>query len=139
MNMEFQIKGSCQCGQLTYKLFEKPKMVLACHCTECQKLATSPFSVTAIVASSAIEFTGELKEWSRSADSGNTNTAKFCPGCGNRIYHFNPDDSDTIKLKLKPVNLTESDIFEPTAHVWVCEKLSWYQIPEGVKVFEQQP
>lgn len=139
MNMEFPIKGSCQCGQLTYKLFEKPKMVLACHCTECQKLATSPFSVTAIVASSAIEFTGELKEWSRSADSGNTNTAKFCPGCGNRIYHFNPDDSDTIKLKLKPVNLTESDIFEPTAHVWVCEKLSWYQIPEGVKVFEQQP
>ncbi len=114
-------------------------MVLACHCTECQKLSTSPFSVTAIVNSSAIEFVGELKEWSRVADSGNKNTAKFCYACGNRIYHFNPDDSETIKLKLKPVNLVNPEIFEPVAHVWVCEKLSWYHIPEGTKVFEKQP
>ena len=75
--MKFPIEGSCQCGQLTYKLFEKPTMVLACHCTECQKLSTSPFSVTAIIASTAIEFKGELKEWSRSSDSGNKNNAKF--------------------------------------------------------------
>ena len=137
--MNYPIEGSCQCGQLTYRLFEKPKMVLACHCTECQKLSSSPFSITAIIESSAIEFSGELKEWSRSADSGNKNNAKFCPECGNRVYHFNPDDSETIKLKLKPVNLTNSEIFEPSAHVWTCEKLSWYRIPEGVKVFDKQP
>jgi len=137
--MNFPIEGSCQCGQLTYKLFEKPKMVLACHCTECQKLSTSPFSVTAMVAATAIEFKGELNEWSRDSDSGNKNNAKFCPSCGNRVYHYNPADSETIKLKLKPVNLEKAEIFEPTVHVWVCEKLSWYQIPEGVKVFEKQP
>lgn len=137
--MNFPIEGSCQCGQLTYKLFEKPKMVLACHCTECQKLSTSPFSVTAIVAATDIEFKGKLNEWSRDSDSGNKNNAKFCPSCGNRVYHYNPADSETIKLKLKPVNLEKAEIFEPTVHVWVCEKLSWYQIPEGVKVFEKQP
>lgn len=137
--MEYPIEGSCQCGQVTYKLFERPKMVLACHCTECQKLATSPFSVTAIVATNSIEFQGEMKEWSRLADSGNKNNAKFCPACGNRIYHYNPDDSETIKLKLKPVNLSDSSIFEPSAHVWVSEKLDWYQIPDGVKDFEHQP
>lgn len=137
--MEFPIEGSCQCGQLTYKLFEKPKMVLACHCKECQKLSTSPFSITAIIASTAIEFKGELKEWSRSSDSGNKNSAKFCPTCGNRVYHYNPADSETIKLKLKPVNLADAEIFKPSVHVWVCEKLNWYQIPEGVKVIEKQP
>jgi len=137
--MEFPIKGSCQCGQLTYKLFEKPKMVLACHCTECQKLSTSPFSVTAVVASTAIEFKGDLNEWCRDTDSGNKNHAKFCPTCGNRIYHYNPADPATIKLKLKPINLEDSQIFEPSAHVWVCEKLNWYQIPKDVEVFEKQP
>jgi len=137
--MVFPIKGSCQCGQVTYKLFEKPKVVMACHCTECQKLSTSPFSVTAVVASSAIEFDGEITEWSRKADSGNKNNAAFCPNCGNRIYHYNPDDSATIKLKLKPINLIDDELFKPTAHVWVCEKLTWYQIPEGVKVFDKQP
>ncbi|TPH17314.1 GFA family protein [Litorilituus lipolyticus] len=137
--MKFPIEGACQCGQLTYKLFEPPKLVLACHCTECQKLSSSPFSVTAVIDSSAIEFEGILKEWSRSSDSGNRNNAKFCPTCGNRVYHYNPEDKQTIKLKLKPIHLSDASIFEPSVHVWVSEKLSWYQIPDGVKVVEKQP
>lgn len=137
--MQYPIQGACQCGQLTYKLYEKPKVVLACHCTECQKLSTSAFSITAVVKSSDIEFEGELKSWSRIAESGNTNTAKFCSGCGNRVYHFNPADSDTLKLKLKPVNIEQDNIFEPTAHVWISEKLSWYEIPEGIKSFDKMP
>lgn len=137
--MEYPIEGSCQCGQVTYKLSEPPKAVVACHCTECQKMSTSPFSITAVVATGAIEFHGDLKEWSRVADSGNKNCAKFCPDCGNRVYHYNPDDMETIKLKLKPVNLSDDSIFAPTAHIWVSEKQSWYQIPEGVKVFDKQP
>lgn len=137
--MGYQVEGSCQCGQLTYTLREKPKMVIACHCQECQKLATAPFSVTALVSNDAIEFRGELKEWSRSSDSGNTNSAKFCPGCGNRVYHFNPDDVSILKLKLKPVGLEDQTLFEPTAHVWVSEKQDWYTIPDGVKVFDKQP
>jgi hypothetical protein len=139
VQMNYPIEGSCQCGQVTYKLHEAPKMVVACHCTECQKLATGPFSVTAVVDSGAIEFTGELNEWSRVADSGNTNIASFCPRCGTRIYHYNPGDPATLKLKLKPVNMADDTIFEPTAHVWVSKKLSWCQIPEGVKVFDNQP
>ncbi len=137
--MDYPIEASCQCGQLSYRLLTAPKMVLACHCRECQKLSTSPFSVTAIVDAKAIEFDGELKEWSRQADSGNSNAAKFCPGCGNRIYHYNPAEPETIKLKLKPVGLADDTLFEPTAHVWVSEKLDWYQLPEGVKSFAKQP
>ncbi|HBC3375494.1 TPA: GFA family protein [Vibrio parahaemolyticus] len=137
--MKYPIEGSCQCGQVQYKLYEAPKKVFACHCTECQKLATSPFSVTAIVSADRIEFSGKLKEWGRSSDSGNRNHAKFCPDCGNRIYHFNPEDLSTIKLKLKPVNLQDASVFEPEAHIWVSEKVNWYQIPEGVKSYPKQP
>ena len=137
--MKFPIEGACQCGQLTYQLFDKPKAVWACHCTECQKLSTSAFSVTAIISATAIKFSGKLNEWSRTADSGNKNNAKFCPNCGNRVYHYNPEDSETVKLKLKPVNLKDHGIFEPSVHVWVGEKLNWTQIPAGVEVFEKQP
>lgn len=137
--MEYPIEGSCQCGQVTYKLHEAPAMVFACHCNECQKMSTSPFSVTAVVPAHAIEFAGELSEWGRVADSGNKNYAKFCPQCGNRIYHYNPDDPSTVKLKLKPVDLSDDTIFEPKVHVWVSKKQSWYRIPDGVKVFDEQP
>lgn len=137
--MSYLVEGACQCGQVSYKLHQPPKMVLACHCIECQKLSTSPFSVTAIVAMEDIEISGELKEWARLAESGNKNFAKFCPDCGNRVYHYNPDDQSTLKLKLKASSPNDHSVFEPTAHVWVSEKQDWYQIPEGVKTYDKQP
>lgn len=137
--MENTITGSCQCGQLTYQLFSPPKVVMACHCTECQKLSTSPFSVTALINANDIKFSGELKEWSRGADSGNTVNCKFCPHCGNRVYHYNPDDMATIKLKLQPQNLVNAELFKPSVHVWISEKLSWFKLPDDVKAFDKQP
>lgn len=127
--MNYPIYGACQCGQVSYELLNKPKRVFACHCTECQKLATGPYSVTAVVNTSDIVFKGEMREWSRVADSGNSNNAKFCGGCGNRIYHYNPDDMSLIKLKLKPVNLEDDKVFAPIEHVWTDKKLSWCELP----------
>ncbi|MDX1504558.1 MAG: GFA family protein [Spongiibacter sp.] len=137
--MHYPVTASCQCGQVSYELRQPPQAVIACHCTECQKLATGPFSVTAVVAASDISFSGTMKEWSRAADSGNLNHALFCPECGNRIYHVNPAAPDTLKLKLKPVNAEDNSLWEPTVHIWVSEKQPWYPLPEGVPTVAQQP
>ncbi len=133
----YPISGSCQCGNVTYQLLAPPKMILACHCKECQKLSTSAFSITALVATDSVLFSGELREWQRYAESGNKNFAKFCPSCGNRIFHFNPDKPEMIKLK--PANLTDTRLIQPELHIWVSEKQDWFQIPEGVKTCEGQP
>ncbi len=136
-NIQYPIKGSCQCGEVTYELLAPPLMVAACHCKECQKLSTSAFSITAMVNTDSVKFKGEMKDWSRNSDSGNISAAKFCPSCGNRIYHFNPNEPD--KIKLKPSNLSDTRIINPTVHVWVSEKQDWFQIPDGVKTFDKQP
>lgn len=133
----YPIRGACQCGGVTYQLLAPPKMVVACHCKECQKLSTSAFSITAMVDANDLIFEGEMKDWSRPADSGNISAAKLCPTCGNRIYHYDPKQPQAIKLK--PSNLEDTRIIEPTIHVWTSEKQSWYQIPEGVKQVERQP
>lgn len=135
--MSYPINGACQCGGVTYQLLSEPQMVVACHCKECQKLSTSAFSITAMVIADQVRFEGEMADWSRQADSGNISAAKFCPGCGNRIYHYNPAEPD--KIKLKPSNLSDTSIIKPVAHVWVSEKQDWYTIPEGVRVFDKQP
>lgn len=135
--MKYPIDGSCQCGGVTYQLLSAPLMVLACHCKECQKLSTSAFSLTAVVDADQLEFEGEMAEWQRTADSGNISAAMFCPTCGNRIYHYNPDQPQ--KIKLKPANLSDTRILAPDAHIWVSQKQDWYSIPEGVKVYDRQP
>jgi hypothetical protein len=136
-DITYPIKGACQCGGVTYELFEPPIMVAACHCKECQKLSTSAFSITATVNSSSVKFQGVMKEWSRPADSGNISAAKFCPSCSNRLYHYNPKQPE--KLKLKPSTLFDTRIIQPTMHIWTSEKQDWYQIPDGVKICEKQP
>ena len=136
-DVTYPIDGSCQCGKIAYQLLEPPLLVVACHCKQCQKLSTSAFSITAVVNVESVKFSGDLKEWQRLADSGNKNYAKFCPNCGNRIYHFDPDRPDTIKLK--PSNLSDTRILNPSAHLWVSEKQAWIQIPDDVKQFDRQP
>lgn len=90
-----------------------------------------------MVNASAIKFEGEMREWSRVADSGNISTAKLCTTCGNHMYHFNPNDPS--KIFLKPSTLADTSVINPTIHVWVSEKQDWYSIPEGAIVFETQP
>jgi hypothetical protein len=90
-----------------------------------------------MVNARSVEFSGELSTWSRTADSGNISTAKFCPTCGNHIYHLNSNHPD--KIMLKPSSLADTSMVKPTIHVWVREKQDWYTIPEGVAVFETQP
>jgi hypothetical protein len=136
-NIQYPIKGSCQCGEVTYELLEAPLMVVACHCKACQKLSTSAFSITAMVKTDSVKFNGVMKDWRRKADSGNISAAKFCPSCGNRIYHYDPNEPD--KLKLKPSTLSDTRVINPSAHVWISEKQDWFKIPEGVKTFEYQP
>ncbi|WP_408622862.1 GFA family protein [Celerinatantimonas yamalensis] len=115
-----------------------PTLVIVCHCTECQKLSTGPFSTTAVVAVDKIEFSGTLKEWERIAESSRRNWAVFYPESGNRMYHFHPDHPSTIKLKLKTIYLDDASLFEPHAHIWISEKVNWYKIPEGVRTFPKQ-
>ncbi len=137
--MQYPITGSCQCGQVTYTLLEKPAMVFACHCNECQILSTSNYSITSVIDADKIQFEGQMKDWSRKAESGNTSAAKFCPECGNRLYHFNPAEPDKLKLKLKPAIPADCLDFKPQAHIWTCQKMDWFTIPDDVKQVEKQP
>ncbi|MDF2180840.1 GFA family protein [Neptuniibacter sp. CAU 1671] len=133
----YPIEGSCQCGNIRLRLLRAPKLIACCHCRECQKLSTSAFSITAVVDACDVEIEGELKHWERKAESGNTIAAKFCPHCGNRIYHYHPDKPDVIRLK--PTYLEDTRFIQPTAHIWVSEKQDWFTLPEDVPCYPKQP
>ena len=133
--IHYPIDGACQCGKITYKVHAPPLWVGVCHCKECQKLSSSAFSVTLVFSSDSFEVRGEESQWERLADNGNRNIAHFCPTCGNRIYHSNPDEPEYIRLKGGGA-LSDQRIVKPTAHVWTSEKQDWVDIPEGVDQYE---
>ena len=130
--------GQCQCGDIKYRLTSPFIKQIVCHCTECQKLSATSFSITALLEKSAFELIkGKLKVYSRQADSGATVDNYFCGNCGNRIYHQNPNNPQV--LRVKPGTLEQTDVIQPTVHVWLQSKQDWVVIPEGVEQYYTQP
>jgi hypothetical protein len=136
--MKRPASGSCQCGNVKYEVTEAPLTTVACHCKDCQKLSTSAFSLTMILNRSGFKIlSGELKRWKRPTAAGGTAVCWFCPNCGNRIFHENPEMPNLIRLK--PGTLEDTSVLEPQAHVWTCREQRWLSRFTDLPKFERQP
>ena len=135
---EYPLKGSCNCGYIRYEVTEPFAIQVACHCTQCQKHTQSAFSLGGMLRPEAFRLvSGKLKSWTKTAESGNRFECWFCPECGNRIYHGNPDPQGFLRVKLG--TLDDTSVINPQVHAWVKYKQDWYEIPPGVTTFETQP
>ena len=116
--------GSCQCGDITYKLLDDPLALYACHCSACQKQSSSAFGMSMWMHRDQVEFTsGKLKYWSTSGESGLEKVCAFCGICGTRIYHAT-EDGDNI-LSMKAGSLDDTSWLNPTCHLWAKRMQPW--------------
>ena len=130
--------GGCNCGQVRYEIKPTTPKLVVCHCTSCQKQSASAFGMAMIVPSADVELTaGELKKWTRTADSGNIQDTFFCGNCGTRIWHGDKDKEDMLKVRVGALD-TPVDISQ-AIHIWTDSKLPGVFLPEGVKSFPQNP
>jgi hypothetical protein len=69
--MKLPQTGGCQCGALRYEITQAPQLVYTCHCTDCQRITSSAFSMALVLPAEAFQlFKGEPQEIQRTADSG---------------------------------------------------------------------
>jgi hypothetical protein len=130
VDVTLPLTGSCQCGNITYVATQAPLASLACHCTECQKLSSSVYSTALVFKTEGITFEGEFAKWERTSASGRRNIAYFCPTCGNRIYHFDPDMPEVTRLKSG--TLDSGPIPAVQVNQWLASKPDWVPIGDDV-------
>ena len=131
------MKGSCQCGQVRYEINGKPLGLGFCYCSECQKMSTGIGTYSMMVPRAAFnKLCGSLKTWERLADSGNRNVGHFCPDCGVRIYHENPE-VDYIRLKAGTLDNARDLI--PHAIAYLKRKPKWVPMAESILGFDGMP
>jgi hypothetical protein len=134
--MKFPQTGGCQCGALRYEITKAPRMVYTCHCTDCQRLTSSAFSMAIVVAPEAFRFTqGEPRPLQKTADSGRVVTRWVCPQCGSWICSAPKPGSANVRAG----TLDDTTWLLPTAHFWTRSKQPWIALPEGSRSFETQP
>ena len=136
--MKFPLTGGCQCGKLRYEIMEAPRLVCSCHCTDCQKITSSAFSMAVVVTEDAFHLTaGEPHLVQRLADSGRMTTRWVCSDCGTWLTGT-PRMGGVLRL-VRAGTLDDTSWLRATVHFWTRSKQPWVTLPDGDRKFETQP
>ncbi|ATE67210.1 aldehyde-activating protein [Rhizorhabdus dicambivorans] len=131
--------GGCRCGQVRIRISAPPLLTSACHCTGCQTMSASAFSLSvsvpedgfAVVAGEPVVggLHGEVRHF-------------FCGHC--KTWMFTRPPPGAAFINVRPSILDWHGWFVPFAEFWLSEKLPWAVTPavhgfEGFPPMEQFP
>lgn len=117
--LTFPVEGACMCGRVRMRVSAPPIMTMACHCTGCQKMSASAFSLTALVPTEAFEVvSGETQIGALHGAS----PYVHCAHCLNWLYTA-PQGMPFVNVR--PVLFDAPAWSTPFAETCVSEKLPW--------------
>jgi hypothetical protein len=134
-----RIDGGCHCGKLRYEAEIDPQKVGVCHCTDCQALTGSAFSMFVPVPSAAFRMvSGQPKVYVKTAESGAKRAQAFCADCGTRIYACAAvDDPQAFNVRVGTVRQRAE--LSPKVQLWCRSALPWTQDLAAVDKVATQP
>ena len=125
----------CSCGALTLTLPEPSRLVVACHCLDCQRRTGAPFGVGAFYPADAVVVSGISKEFTRYAASGGKVHNYFCPNCGSTIY-WRADNLPSM-IGVAVGAFADPNYPAPVRSIFELTKHGWVQMNEAVEHFQQ--
>lgn len=126
-------EGACRCGQVRFRVHGAPIITMACHCTGCQRLTASAFSLSSLYPASSLEVMegepviGGLHGATRHF---------FCPHCKSWLF-TRPNGLDDL-VNVRATMLDNASTFTPFVETCTSEALPWVKTP-AVHSFETFP
>ena len=112
--------GGCRCGRVRLMVSAPPLLTMACHCTGCQRMSSSAFSLSAAIPADGFAVTagepviGGLHGATRHY---------FCGYCLSWLF-TRPEGFDQF-VNLRPTMLDDRAWSTPFIETWTSEKLPW--------------
>lgn len=134
-----KIDGGCHCGYLSYEAEIDPAEVGICHCTDCQRLTGSAFSIFVFAGRASFRLLGgQPKIYVKTAESGSKRAQAFCPECGSRIY-ASAAVADPERFNLRVGTISQRRELRPQRQLWCRSALDWVMDLSSVEQVEKQP
>lgn len=114
------LTGTCRCARVAFEAHCPPVMTLACHCSGCQKMSASAFSLTSLLPADQFVVTqgspviGGLHGATRQY---------FCPHCLTWLF-TRPAGLDAF-VGVRSSLLENPERYRPFMETWTREKLPW--------------
>ncbi|MDP3276721.1 MAG: GFA family protein [Deltaproteobacteria bacterium] len=117
------LTGACHCGRVRVHMPSASAGVVACHCSDCQKLHGNFFAML-VAEQTSVQWEGaEHITWYRSSPA---NERGFCTHCGSRLAK-RPVEGSRIMVSAGLFALAPSRAV--IKNVWLEHKPTWYQAP----------
>lgn len=128
--------GACLCGEVRFSLTGEPVGSRLCWCRDCQHIAGNG-TANAMFPSSAIEVTGPVADYLRTADSGNQVRRRFCAKCGSHLFADSSGRPGLTVVRLG--TLDDPSSITPTANIWAASAPAWACLDAALESFDAQP
>jgi hypothetical protein len=125
--------GGCRCGQVRFRVMGKPVITMACHCTGCQRMSASAFSLSALYTSD--RFAVVQGEPVIGGLHGPTRHF-FCPHCMSWLF-TRPEGLDDF-VNVRATMFDDAKDYAPFIETYTSEALPWAKTP-AVHSFEKFP
>lgn len=131
---ELPWEGGCRCGQVRLRVSARPLLAMACHCTGCQRMSASAFSL-----SLAIPAEGFAVVQGEPVIGGLHGATRhfFCPYC--MSWMFTRAEGMDWFVNVRATMLDEHAWFAPFVETWTREKLAWASTGAPHSFAEQPP
>lgn len=125
--------GGCRCGQVRFAITAPPMLTMACHCTGCQKMSASAFSLSIAIPAAGFAVTaGEPVIGGLHNPDLRHN---FCPHCMSWMF---TEPKGAPFVNVRATMLDDTTGFAPFIETYTCEKLPWATTP-AVHSFDKFP
>jgi hypothetical protein len=122
------LEGGCRCNALRYRVSAAPLFGVACHCTDCQKMTASAFSLGLAVPRAGFALTrGAPRRVDKTADSGATSTRHLCPEC--LVWTHTTTTSSPDAVVVRPSSLDDRAWFRPVGQIYLRSAHRWAVMP----------
>jgi hypothetical protein len=129
------IEGRCLCGTVRYELVGPIARMLHCHCSMCRKHHGTPYATWAAAPLAGFHFKSGEASVARYASSPGFHRS-FCTTCGSVV----PEPLAERGMVICPAGNLQGELgCEPSLHMFVASKASWYEITDNLPQFDEYP
>ena len=125
--------GGCRCGAVRFRVKGRPMITMACHCTGCQKMTASAFSLSSFYPLESFEVVqGETVLGGLQQELKH----HFCQDC--KSWMFTRAGAIGPFVNVRSTLIDDSRGYKPFIETYTCEMLPWAQT-SAVHSFEKFP
>jgi len=121
------LHGHCRCGQIRYRVTQAPRFIFACHCTDCQQLTGSAFSMGMVVPEAGFGLEGQPHSWEKKGESGGWSRQFTCRECAGWT-HTTTENTEGLVI-VRPMTLQQHSWVRPVAQLFTRSALPWALMP----------